>query len=621
MVIAAEEAVAGGWGGDQLPRWRKRGATMLVAVMVMMVVVGMVAVVVTLSEMVLVAEMLLHSVSVTIMAMVMGMVTEIMPVSCAAAVEKALRKILLDILAGDKIRPSPVPPGAAGATSAEGKTKSHQTRRTREDGETLLAAMAETRMAVEGGGNKASPGVRDGLPLLGSQLHSVTEAGKEADKETKGMEEEVESGRKGEEEEKNEGRGEEEEEGEGEEEPQGEGRKRGVNRRSVSFAEPLAETSPEPSAELSSGFSSEPPEDFSAERFASSRRKRNAGGKRKQTEEKEEKEEPLSPPPPPPPQSLTGKERERERERRPSSASARFLLDGCCVLLRIFGRAALLVVGVLEAKIVWTPLGDEMWRSPSDASLACAHIVARLEGALSLPYRMRRCWRERHKPAELRVDGLFGLSQWLFGVAADASFGLVACVLLLRHTGAAVRCAHRALHLLHVDVLRDELEWLNYFPAGFKLNVPLTHTLGSLTLVGMEAYASVVGKLAPWELFRGRKRNVLRRRVDTCMYDACQLLLGTLVFTVLSFLTPTVSVYYTFFCIVQAVAVGGQVLDAPLPSAGRVPFRRSNAEEDNSEEGDETGGGGFRRNQAASSLRARGDVEGRANMVYFQLER
>lgn len=43
------------------------------------------------------------------------------------------------------------------------------------------------------------------------------------------------------------------------------------------------------------------------------------------------------------------------------------------------------------------------------------------------------------------------------------------------------------------------------------------------------------------------------------MYDACQLLLGTLVFTVLSFLTPTISVYYTFFCIVQAVAVGVQV--------------------------------------------------------------
>ena len=70
-------------------------------------------------------------------------------------------------------------------------------------------------------------------------------------------------------------------------------------------------------------------------------------------------------------------------------------------------------------------------------------------------------------------------------------------------------------------------------------------------------FSSLLGSL--WQLFRGRKRNVLRCRVDTCMYDACQLLLGTLVFTVLSFLTPTISVYYTFFCIVQAVAVGVQV--------------------------------------------------------------
>lgn len=52
-----------------------------------------------------------------------------------------------------------------------------------------------------------------------------------------------------------------------------------------------------------------------------------------------------------------------------------------------------------------------------------------------------------------------------------------------------------------MQVLREELEWLNYFPAGFKLNVPLTHTLGSLTLVGMEGYASIVGHLAQWEVW------------------------------------------------------------------------------------------------------------------------
>ncbi|CAN0265446.1 unnamed protein product, partial [Ectocarpus sp. 8 AP-2014] len=181
------------------------------------------------------------------------------------------------------------------------------------------------------------------------------------------------------------------------------------------------------------------------------------------------------------------------------SIPGRVLLDGCCLLLRVSSWVAFLVVAVLESKVVWTPLGDELWRSPSDTSLVCAHLAARLRGALSLPLRLSRCWKERHQPAERRVEGLVGLSHWLFGVAADASLGVVACALLLRHTEAAARAAHQALHLLHVDVLSEELEWLNYFPAGFKLNVPLTHTLGSLTLVGMEAYASIVGQLAQWE--------------------------------------------------------------------------------------------------------------------------
>eukprot|EP00903_Cladosiphon_okamuranus_P021169 g19445.t1 len=398
--------------------------------------------------------------------------------------------------------------------------------------------------------------------------------------------------------------------------------------------------------------------------------------------------------------------------------AGRVVLDGCCLVLRVFSLAAFLVVRVLEAEIVWTPLANKPWRSPSDASLLCAHLLSRLKGALSLPFRLNKCWRERHQPAERRVEGLVGLSHWLFGLAADASLGIVACALLLRHTGAAARVARQALHLLHVDVLREELEWLNYFPAGFKLNLPLTHTLGSLTLIGMDAYSSIVGRLAEWEvatmktiavcaaggglttalavshdvlrlltlhtatahtafaalhnlhssllgslwqLFRGRKRNVLRCRVDTCMYDACQLLLGTLVFTVLSFLTPTISVYYTFFCIVQAVAVGVQavlmcmfvlinelpvyrflllltspgrllsgfqlqVLDAALPtSASIAPSAAAAATGVRQRNG---GGGSSSRLHATSAERGGeggaigpGQWESETNVVYFQLQR
>ena len=50
-----------------------------------------------------------------------------------------------------------------------------------------------------------------------------------------------------------------------------------------------------------------------------------------------------------------------------------------------------------------------------------------------------------------------------------------------------------------------------------------------------------------FHLFRGKKRNVLRNRIDNCDYDLDQLLLGTILFTLLFFLLPTVFVFYATF--------------------------------------------------------------------------
>jgi hypothetical protein len=58
----------------------------------------------------------------------------------------------------------------------------------------------------------------------------------------------------------------------------------------------------------------------------------------------------------------------------------------------------------------------------------------------------------------------------------------------------------------------------------------------------------ILGSL--WRLFRGKKYNVLRRRVDSCEYDTDQLLLGTLLFTIVVFLFPTTLVYFVFFTLV-----------------------------------------------------------------------
>lgn len=57
--------------------------------------------------------------------------------------------------------------------------------------------------------------------------------------------------------------------------------------------------------------------------------------------------------------------------------------------------------------------------------------------------------------------------------------------------------------------------------------------------------------LSLWHLFRGKRYNVLRNRVDSWDYDVDQLLFGTVLFTLVAFLFPTVLVYYTLFVVVS----------------------------------------------------------------------
>ena len=56
------------------------------------------------------------------------------------------------------------------------------------------------------------------------------------------------------------------------------------------------------------------------------------------------------------------------------------------------------------------------------------------------------------------------------------------------------------------------------------------------------------GLMSLWRLFRGKKYNPLRDRVDTSSYNAPdQLFLGALAFTILLFLYPTTLMYFTVF--------------------------------------------------------------------------
>jgi phosphatidylinositol glycan class Q protein len=54
----------------------------------------------------------------------------------------------------------------------------------------------------------------------------------------------------------------------------------------------------------------------------------------------------------------------------------------------------------------------------------------------------------------------------------------------------------------------------------------------------------------------GKRSNVLQNRTDSWCHDMDQLLLGTVLFTLLAFLSPTVGVYYVSFALVRILGCG-----------------------------------------------------------------
>ncbi len=68
------------------------------------------------------------------------------------------------------------------------------------------------------------------------------------------------------------------------------------------------------------------------------------------------------------------------------------------------------------------------------------------------------------------------------------------------------------------------------------------------------------GLLSLWRLFRGKKYNPLRDRVDTCSgNDVDRLFVGTVAFTVLLFTFPTVLTYYAVFALLELAIAGANL--------------------------------------------------------------
>lgn len=192
-------------------------------------------------------------------------------------------------------------------------------------------------------------------------------------------------------------------------------------------------------------------------------------------------------------------------------------------------------------------------------------------------------------------------SLWL--VANDVIIGIALGSYILDNADFVAAQLDSIVNTYSIEGLQHMITWLMGWPAGLKLNTELAKFLGDLFLwvidywdnsmrqlrpllphiVRLIGFSSFAGASLPislfsdlislltlhiysfyvasariynWQLtiitslfhlFRGKKRNILRNRVDSCDYDLDQLLLGTILFTLLWFLLPTVAVFYATF--------------------------------------------------------------------------
>lgn len=222
-----------------------------------------------------------------------------------------------------------------------------------------------------------------------------------------------------------------------------------------------------------------------------------------------------------------------------------------------------------------------------------------------------------------RQDDAYNYITWynqVMAVLANVTLGLAVGGLLWYRETDVLAWLEQAWRVGHDDALSSGIAWLETFPAGFKLNVPLTQNMGREITMLVQLYGSVSSSLwsvlpkvwvfrglsllamlwgftsfvailfdllslatmhiaivatcframhraqlyllaSLWRLFRGKKRNILRHRNDSMEYDSMQLLLGMILFTAILFLFTTILVYYSFFAVLDfAIHVGAILL-------------------------------------------------------------
>ncbi|XP_044289239.1 phosphatidylinositol N-acetylglucosaminyltransferase subunit Q isoform X3 [Varanus komodoensis] len=159
---------------------------------------------------------------------------------------------------------------------------------------------------------------------------------------------------------------------------------------------------------------------------------------------------------------------------------------------------------------------------------------------------------------------LQNLLQWLMGVPAGLKMNRALDQVLGRFFLYHIHLWISYIHLMSPFI--EMILWYVGLSACLGLTVALSILSDIIALLTFHIYCfyvygarlyclKIYGLSSLWRLFRGKKWNVLRQRVDSCSYDLDQLFIGTLLFTILLFLLPTTALYYLVFTLLRLLVV------------------------------------------------------------------
>lgn len=246
-------------------------------------------------------------------------------------------------------------------------------------------------------------------------------------------------------------------------------------------------------------------------------------------------------------------------------------------------------------------------------NIAIQEPLPGLKTGLKTFLELRKDLPSEHYPEYIR----FYNTIWL--ILNDISFGMILGSLLIQYNDTIAIFLHNAIELCMYNLLKHVTNTLSQSPFGIKLNEELTRFLGDLFLWIIEfSYSEFIYKIADvqklklfisclsiiscgfgasfalsimvdffsflsihihlfylisrklyhWQLhnmssfyylFRGKKKNVLRDRIDHNNFELDQLLMGTLLFIILAFLTPTVLAFYISYVLFHLAIIALEI--------------------------------------------------------------